>query len=129
MAIQRAVSEKNNRTACGRQAENRARHFLETRGLSLLACNYRAPCGELDLIMRDGMSVVFIEVRLRRSSRFGDAVESVNARKCARITATAAHYLQRHRELANQPCRFDVVAFSGPNEIAEPRWLKGAFGV
>lgn len=123
------MSEDSSRTARGRRAESQARQFLEAQGLRFLACNYHAPCGELDLVMRDGSVVVFVEVRLRRSSRFGDAAASVNARKQARITATAAHYLQRHRELANQRCRFDVVAFTGPDDIAEPLWLKGAFGV
>lgn len=130
MPIQRTPS-KNPRctTVRGRQAEDVARHFLETQGLCFLERNYRARCGELDLVMRDGATVVFVEVRFRKSSRFGDAIDSINARKRAHITATAAHYLQRHRKLANQPCRFDVVAFTGPDATVEPRWLKGAFGV
>jgi putative endonuclease len=78
--------------------------------------------------MRDGATVVFVEVRLRRSLRFGGAAASVDRRKQARIAATAAHYLQRHRELARLPCRFDVVTFTGPDATVAPCWLKGAFG-
>ena len=118
------------RMARGRDAEEKARQFLEGYGLCLLACNYRAPCGEIDLVMQDGITVVFVEVRLRRPSRFGDAVESVNARKRARISATAAHYLQRHPALVNRPCRFDVVAFTGTDiTTTAPHWIQAAFGV
>lgn len=120
------INKTINRVRCGRQAEERARHFLEMQGLIFIASNYRAPGGEIDLIMRDGATLVFIEVRLRCSSQFGDAVDSITNRKQARITATAADYLQRHHELANYPCRFDVVAFTSAHE---PRWLKAAFGV
>ncbi|CAK0761026.1 UPF0102 family protein YraN [Gammaproteobacteria bacterium] len=130
MPVQRPpLEDPHCTTARGRRAEEAARHFLEARGLRFLEGNYRAPCGELDLIMRDGAAVVFVEVRMRRPSRFGDALDSINARKRAHITATAAHYLQRHRELAHQFCRFDVIAFDGPDASVEPRWLKGAFGV
>ena len=113
--------------AIGRAAEVAARHFLETTGLCLLESNYHAPCGEIDLIMRDLAVLVFVEVRLRRSDRFGSAIESVNARKKTRILATAAHYLQRHQEVAYQPCRFDVVAFTGTIDHHPPNWIKNAF--
>ncbi len=124
------VAPQPSRTARGREAEEKARCFLEGSGLQLITSNYHAPCGEIDLVMSDGDTIVFVEVRLRRPSRFGDAIESVSARKCARIVATAEHYLQRHPLLANRPCRFDVVAFTGKDVVvAEPRWLQGAFGV
>ncbi len=117
-------------TTRGREAEEKACRFLEAKGLRFVARNYRAPCGEIDLILHDGMALVFVEVRLRRPSRFGDAIESVTPRKRARMTATAAHYLQRHPTLANRPCRFDVVAFTGTDiTTTDPHWLKGAFGV
>jgi putative endonuclease len=129
MASPNTTQEKSSCTARGRHAEDRARRFLEGHGLCFLAANYHAKCGELDLIMRDGATVVFVEVRLRGSARFGGAIGSITTRKQARISATAAHYLQYHRELAMQPCRFDVVAFTGPDDVAEPQWLKGAFGM
>ena len=62
-------------------------------GLSLLTRNFRSRLGEIDLIMDDGQSLVFVEVRYRRGNAFGSGAESVNRRKQARITACAQHYL------------------------------------
>jgi putative endonuclease len=74
--------------------------------------------------MRDGGTLVFVEVRYRRSDRFGTAAETVDRRKQQRLTAAASHYLQTHPTLL--PCRFDVVAVSGEDRI---HWIKNAFVV
>jgi len=118
---------KINNTIRGQNAEQHARYFLETHGLDFIESNYHAPGGELDLIMRDNTTLVFVEVRMRNISRFGDAIESITAKKQARIIQTAAYYLQQHHELANSPCRFDVVAYS--RTLQTPQWLKAAFGI
>jgi len=114
----------NTRTQ-GQWAEDRALAHLQSAGLRLLARNYRTPGrggGEVDLIMReaDG-TLVFVEVRARRSAAFGGAAASVGAVKQRRIVLAARHYLLRHR--APPPCRFDVLAIDGDRI----EWLQAAF--
>jgi putative endonuclease len=103
------------------------RQYLEAQGLKLLARNYRWPRGEIDLIMRHGGSIVFIEIRFRRTARFGSAAESVDAHKRARLVATALHYLQTHRALASVPSRFDVVAVLPDGPGYQIQWIADAF--
>ena len=108
----------------GRQAEELARRRLQYRGLLLLQCNYRAPGGEIDIIARDGDTLVFVEVRCRSSGAVGGAAGSVDARKRARIVRAARHFLCAGGAAWEQsPCRFDVVAVEG----LRWRWIRGAF--
>ena len=109
--------------APGRQAETRARALLEAAGLAFVAGNVRYRVGELDLVMRDGGTLVFVEVRERRSLRFGGAAASVDFRKRQRLTRAAQRYLALAFGPKPPPCRFDVVAF----EAGEPHWIKAAF--
>jgi putative endonuclease len=109
--------------AAGGNAEESAAAFLERRGLAMVERNYRTRLGEIDLIARDGDTLVFIEVRLRTSARYGGALGSVDARKRARIAAAARQYLMRFRR--EPACRFDVVALDG----VEPEWVRGAFEI
>ena len=78
----------------GQAYETKACLYLQQRGLTLLQRNYRSRHGEIDLIMQEADSLVFVEVRYRRSNRFGSGAESVSYHKQARLIATAAHYLQ-----------------------------------
>lgn len=111
----------------GRVAEEHARRYLEAQGLTLEECNYRCRRGEIDLIMRDGDCLVFVEVRLRRSARYGGGAESVDRRKQQKLIHTARHYLQ-NRRAGNRPARFDVVALSGRGSQLEVQWIRNAFG-
>ncbi|CEA02965.1 putative endonuclease distantly related to archaeal Holliday junction resolvase [Pseudomonas saudimassiliensis] len=112
----------------GNQAERASERLLISAGLRLLARNYRCKQGELDLVMRDVDTVVFVEVRYRRRNQWGDAVETVDWRKQKRLIAAAHHYLLTHPHLANQPCRFDVVAATGdPADPTSYRWIREAF--
>ncbi|MFQ5935179.1 MAG: YraN family protein [Acidiferrobacterales bacterium] len=111
----------------GRDTEDRAYQHLSSHGLKLLERNYRAPCGEIDLIMEQRDTLVFVEVRYRRSETFGTPAETINARKQAKLRATAAHYLQQHRSARKQPCRFDIVAVSGARDGERVLWLQNAF--
>ena len=77
--------------------------------------------------MRDAETVVFVEVRRRRSRTFGTALESVDARKRARLVAAASHYLAMQRVGDEHPCRFDVVAMDGPSRQLEIEWVRDAF--
>jgi putative endonuclease len=107
----------------GDHAERIAAAYLQDKGLALIESRYRCRWGEIDLILRDRDTLVFAEVRLRRSKTFGGAAYSVDRRKQERIIATARHYLAGAREGA---CRFDVVLLE---RIDPPRieWIRDAF--
>ena len=111
--------------AAGSAAEARALAHLQAAGLRLLARNYRTPGrggGEIDLVMRepDG-TLVFVEVRRRRTAGHGGAAASIGAAKRQRIVFAARHFLLRWP--APPPCRFDVVAI----DTATLQWLRAAF--
>jgi putative endonuclease len=103
----------------GDRAEQLARRYLEQQGLQFLEANFRCRQGEIDLIMRDAGTLVFVEVRYRSQSRYGSAAESVDRRKQGKLVSAALRYLQSHPALAQQASRFDVVAISG--EQGKPR--------
>jgi putative endonuclease len=92
----------------GRQGEDRALAHLLTQGLTLQARNFLCKAGELDLIMLEGPTLVFVEVRQRASSKFGGAVYSVTPAKQQRLLRAAQCYLLRHK--IPPPCRFDLIA-------------------
>ncbi|MGL4575156.1 MAG: YraN family protein [Burkholderiaceae bacterium] len=109
--------------ARGDAAEDAALRFLQKHGLKLEARNFIAKGGEIDLIMRDGATLVFVEVRARNHRGYGDAAASVTQLKQQRIAKAAAQYLQQRRG-ALPACRFDVV---GMAEHTAPQWIKSAF--
>jgi putative endonuclease len=93
----------------GQQAEQVACDFLLSKGMSLLEKNYFCSLGEIDLIMNDKKTIVFVEVRYRRTARFGSEAETVDRHKQKKLVATAADYLQQNPKAAKNPCRFDIV--------------------
>ncbi len=109
-------------SAVGGDKERLAGDYLQQRGLRLIACNYRCRFGEIDLVMREAETLVFVEVRFRKSSRYGTPAETVDTHKQRRLAATASYYLREHP--TNAPCRFDVLAVSGNNDIV---WIRDAF--
>jgi len=112
----------------GRQAEDFACRYLTAKGLKLRQRNYRCPCGEIDLVMCDRRTLVFIEVRYRRNNLFGGGVASVDRRKRDRLVRTASYYLQQHELTDRIPVRFDVIAFSSPSiSDNHPQWIVNAF--
>ena len=113
--------------AAGDAFEQRACIELERAGLTVLARNYNTRHGELDLVMRDGDTVVFVEVRYRKSASHGDAAASITASKQARLILAAQHWLAAHPQHARRPCRFDVVSYDGPDDAIRCEWLRGAF--
>jgi putative endonuclease len=112
----------------GRNAESLACRYLEARGLALIERNYQRRPGEIDLIMADSDSLVFVEVRYRRRTGFGSGAESVDRRKQMKISACAQLYLQAHPEMAARPCRFDVISISGEAGDPAVEWIQDAFG-
>jgi putative endonuclease len=93
----------------GKRAEELTCVELIRRGYELVETNYRCRWGEVDIIARDGSTLVFVEVRSRRSSRFMTPAESVDERKQAKLILTAQHYLSTHECIGEPDCRFDVV--------------------
>ena len=110
----------------GRQAEALACHYLQEHGLRLLHQNWRCKRGELDLVMLDGDTVVFVEVRYRRHIAWGGAIESIDWRKRQRLIVAAQLFLQVETRWASSPCRFDVVAL-GRDQCQPPDWIRNAF--
>lgn len=108
----------------GALAEQWAAQFLQKQGLKLLEQNYRGRFGEIDLIMQDGVTLVFVEVRLRKNADFGGAAASIDNRKQQRIIRTSQQYLSG---MAHIPaCRFDAVLL-GDVQGNNAQWLKNAF--
>jgi putative endonuclease len=106
----------------GGTAEDLAADFLVRQGLAIVARNYRTRMGEIDLIAQHGATLVFVEVRLRKGSRFGNALASITPAKRGRLVVAAKHYLMK---LGREPfCRFDVIAI---DEAGTVEWLRGAF--
>ncbi len=115
----------------GQQAEDLACQHLCARGLRLVERNYRCRFGEIDLIMRDAGTVVFVEVRCRQNRRYVSALESIDDRKQQKLIRTAAHYLQKHGLTDRYPARFDVITMSTTGAAWERdlEWLADAFQV
>jgi len=108
----------------GAAYETRARHYLVAQGLGFVTRNYRCRRGEIDLIMRQGEQLSFVEVRYRARHSHGSAKASVTRQKQQRLRLAASHYLaSQHLSESRQACRFDVVAFTGE----QCEWLPNAF--
>ena len=119
---ERCVLAAGDGQSSGRLAEELAARFLERRGLAVLERNVHCRGGELDLVCRDGATLVFVEVRLRRNAAYGGAGASITARKQQRVVLAARHYLAAHRQ-SERACRFDCVLLDG----ATISWLRDAF--
>lgn len=110
----------------GQLMESRVSTYLKKAGLKWIQKNYIAPYGEIDLIFKEADCLVFVEVRMRTSSCFGGAIESITQSKRAKLIKTAEHYLVANNKYDKMACRFDVVCLDGSGEI---EWIKDAFGV
>jgi putative endonuclease len=113
------------RAAAGAAAEALAARFLAQHGLTIVERNWRWRGGEIDLVARDGETLVFVEVRLRRGGEFGGAAASITAAKQARIVTAAGLYLARLPR--TPPCRFDAVLLDALDP-ARIDWLRDVFG-
>lgn len=111
----------------GAQAEQTAARFLLRQGLLLVQANYRCRFGEIDLILRDGDTLVFAEVRLRSRSDFGGAAASIDTHKQAKLIRAAQLYLAGLPH--TPPCRFDALLLVSPDGKDGIEWLQNAFGL
>ena len=106
----------------GNAAEQLALEYLIEQGLSLIEKNFCCKLGEIDIIMQDGNTLVFVEVRLRNNVLYGTGAETVTHSKMRKIIKTAQVYLLKHPLAENLGCRFDVISM---NE--KLTWIKNAF--
>lgn len=142
--IKPGTANKPKASTYGAQAEQLAQHWLQKQGLSFVTKNYRCRRGEIDLIMLEDATLIFVEVRYRKHGQYGDGAESVDYRKQQKLVYSAEHYIQNklssQRKLAHvENFRFDVVAATnstackgasnGASTTApfEFTWIKSAF--
>jgi putative endonuclease len=116
------LRKRSPKQAQGQAWEQVACRHLEEHGLQLIEANFTCKGGEIDLVMRDGAALVFVEVRQRADRKHGGAAASITPAKQARLTVAAQVYLMRYRSVP--PCRFDVVAIDGD----QLDWLRNAIG-
>ncbi len=107
--------------------ESMAEKHLKKQGLRLLARNYHNRFGEIDIIMQEKQTIVFVEVRQRTSLEFGHPFETVDRRKQQKIILTAYAYLKEHRLFEHLPCRFDVVGVTLREGKHHLEWCQHAF--
>lgn len=113
--------------ASGKRAEDQACGYLQQRGMHLLERNFTTRYGEIDLVMQDQETTVFVEVRFRRYAGQVDPLSSIDQHKQRKLTRTAQCYLQQKKLHALAPTRFDVVAVTGQNAQYQIEWIKNAF--
>ncbi len=112
----------------GQQAETLACDFLSDKGLKLITKNYHCRYGEIDLIMKQDQTIVFVEVRSRKSNNLVDSASSVNWTKQQKLQRTAENYLQQNHVPASIPARFDVIAVThNQSQRADINWIQNAF--
>lgn len=117
----------NYRPPGGSRWEELAESFLNKRGLKTLERNFHCRMGEIDLVMMDEQTLVFTEVRYRKSDSHGGAIESVTVTKQKRIIRAAQNFLQCTQHRTDQACRFDVIAIGEQEGRTLINWIRDAF--
>lgn len=113
--------------ARGQRVEEAGEYYLQQHGLQPIERNFNSRGGEIDLVMQEGDALVFVEVRFRKSDRFGTPAESITASKQRKLLQTAQLYLLAHPVWRNKPCRFDVLAARSGESGLQFEWIKNAF--
>lgn len=113
--------------ARGNVVEEASERYLQQKGLQAIERNFNRRGGEIDLVMRDGETLVFVEVRFRKSDRFGTPAESITASKKRKLLQTAQLYLLAYPVWRNKPCRFDVIAARPGESGLQFEWIQNAF--
>ena len=108
----------------GRAGEKRAADFLKKKGYKILETNYKTHIGEIDLIVQDGDTTVFVEVKTRINDEYGAPSQAVNIKKQEKYYKVATEYLVRAKKM-DSPCRFDVVEI----ENGQINHIFNAFGM
>lgn len=116
------------RKQAGNQAEELAKEYLARHGLGFCESNFQCKTGEIDLIMKDGEMLVFVEVRYRAEIGHGSPLDTVTPSKQRKLIRTASYFLQQHFGDRWPPCRFDVVGISGElDNQPQVQWVPSAF--
>ncbi|MDW8052302.1 MAG: YraN family protein [Armatimonadota bacterium] len=115
------------RARLGRRGEAIAAQYLQAQGYQVIACNWRKREGELDIVALEGETLVFVEVKTRRTLTYGAAEESIDARKQARLARLAQRFVDEHPELRFRESRFDVVVVDMTELPVQVRLYRNAF--
>ena len=110
----------------GTKSEREAVKFLKNDGYKILETNYRSKYGEVDIIAMDNKSIVFVEVKARKSGKFGTPLEAVNLKKQRKISMVALDYLKKNKKIS-ESARFDVVGIEITKDNSEIKLIKNAF--
>lgn len=113
----------------GRDAEELAARYLARQGLSLVTSSHRARVGELDLVMREGRTLVIVEVRARHSAQMATPAQTIDRHKQRRIVRATQHFILCNRQYRDWPLRFDVVGITGALDAPQISWLRAAFSL
>ena len=116
-----------NKREFGAELEMFAAKQMETQGCRIIEKNYSCKLGEIDIILQDKETLVFVEVRYRKQNKFGGAIASVDNKKQRKIIKTASLYLQSNKLTDKVACRFDVFAIQGNFSNLSYNWVKDAF--
>jgi putative endonuclease len=111
----------------GFSVEQEASRYLEQHGLNITHRNFQCKLGEIDLIGFQGNTLVFVEVRYRKNTQFGTPAESVTYGKQRKIIRVAKYFLMKHKQFAQLPCRFDVIAVTIKENRHQIDWIQHAF--
>jgi putative endonuclease len=119
--------------AIGKSAEQKACAYLKDQGLMLLTANYRTMLGEIDLIMQDKNTIVFIEIRSKSQYHYGDALSTIDYKKQRKLIKTAYSYLQNFCKTNDKDFRFDVIGIKWLDpkigKLESIEWIKNAFSL
>lgn len=122
------IAQPTDKQLKGNSAETLAQQYLERRGFTLVTRNFRCKTGEIDLIMQDSETLVFVEVRYRRETDLGSPLETITASKQRKLTRTAQFFLQQNFGNRWPACRFDAVGIIGELEHSPSiEWVANAF--
>jgi putative endonuclease len=122
----RESKEAQTRQRVGQRGESLAVNHLRGKGYKILERNFKSPIGEIDIIAREGRTIVFVEVKARSSDDFGAAKWAVDERKQRKLSLLALDYLKR-KSLLDQSARFDVVAIDGVSGQETIELIRNAF--
>lgn len=121
-------NQKVTTTKIGNITEKIACEYLILQKLTLLTQNFHSKYGEIDLIMLDNKTRVFVEVKFRKNDKFGGGIASVNINKQKKIRLCAQYYLQQEQlNEYNTDCRFDIITLDGSIQNPKITWIKNAF--
>lgn len=122
-------SDQTSTLQTGSHWETFSRHYLEARGLKFIASHFWTKNGEIDLIMQDKDTLVFVEVRYRKNDWYGNAEETITTSKKKKIIFAAKCFLSRNPAFKDRPCRFDVVGITRKSSKNCVNWIEHAFDV